>query len=164
MDVAAPAAGTVSDAYNELQAYTLAHGDPTFIHQHVVDAGAAQHADERTKPIGLTFALVGLYLHVEHGWTGRQVQRAHQHLAQRKQAWPSFALPQLRGSMRAADVVAVLPGPERDRAIDAWCESVWHAYRDHHHAVAELLRQQGIDPSWHVFRAGSNLLRNKLDR
>lgn len=46
-------------AYDELQAYTLAHGDPAFIHQHVVDAWAAQHADEETKPIALTFALVG---------------------------------------------------------------------------------------------------------
>ena len=59
-------AGPVGDApserhaYDELQCYTLARGDLAFIHQHVVDAWAAQHADERTKPIGLTFALVGL--------------------------------------------------------------------------------------------------------
>jgi hypothetical protein len=39
-------------AYDELQCYTLGHSDPGFIHQHVVDAWAAQHADERTKPIG----------------------------------------------------------------------------------------------------------------
>jgi hypothetical protein len=47
------------DAYDELQCYTLAHPDPAFLHQHVVDAWAAQHADERTKPIGLTFVLIG---------------------------------------------------------------------------------------------------------
>ena len=49
-------------AYEELQYYTLGHGDHTFIHQHAVDAWAAQHADHNTKPITLAFALVGLYL------------------------------------------------------------------------------------------------------
>lgn len=59
------------DAYNELQCYTLGQGDLAFIHQHVVDSWTAQHADEQTKPISLTFALVGLYLHVEKGFSGR---------------------------------------------------------------------------------------------
>jgi hypothetical protein len=36
------------------------HRDPSFIHQYVVDAFAAQQADEQTKPMKLTFALVGL--------------------------------------------------------------------------------------------------------
>jgi uncharacterized protein DUF5946 len=81
-------------AYNELQGYTLGLGDERFIHQHVVDAWMAQHADERTKPIGLTFALVGLYLHVQRGFSGRQVQRAHMFLARRKRTWPSFPLPE----------------------------------------------------------------------
>jgi hypothetical protein len=33
------------DLYNELAFYTLALGDPAFIHQNIVDAFAAQHAD-----------------------------------------------------------------------------------------------------------------------
>jgi hypothetical protein len=53
------------DAYHELCGYTLTHGDAAFIHQHVVDAFAAQHADAHSKPIGITFALAGLYLHLE---------------------------------------------------------------------------------------------------
>lgn len=56
---------TPRDAYDELCAYTLTRGDPGFIHQHVVDAFTAQHADETTEPITLTFALVGLYPRVE---------------------------------------------------------------------------------------------------
>jgi hypothetical protein len=52
------------DAYHALCSYTLARRDAEFIHQHVVDAYMAQRADERTKPIALTFALVGLYLTV----------------------------------------------------------------------------------------------------
>jgi hypothetical protein len=38
------------DAYNELCCYTLAHTGGRFIHQHVVDAFIAQHANEATKP------------------------------------------------------------------------------------------------------------------
>jgi hypothetical protein len=59
------------DLYDQLSLYTLSHADPSFIHQHVVDAFAAQHADDRTKPITLTFALVGLYLHAERGFSGK---------------------------------------------------------------------------------------------
>ena len=72
------------DLYHELCAYTLAHPSPAFIHQHVVDAFAAQRATEQTKPIGLTFALAGLYLHVEKGFSGKQVQRAHMDMGRRK--------------------------------------------------------------------------------
>lgn len=131
-------------AYEELQCYTLEHGDPAFLHQHVVDAWAAQHADERTKPIGLTFALIGLYLHVEKGLSGRQVQRMHMALARRGRDWPSFALPAQRGSITARQVMAAPPGPERDQAIDAWCESVWEAFGETHREVAALLESYGI--------------------
>lgn len=131
-------------AYEELQCYTLGHGGPGFIHQHVVDAWAAQHADEQTKPIGLTFALVGLYLHVERGFSGRQVQRVHMKLGQRRRTWPSFPLPRERGSVTASQVMAAPAGPERDISIDSWCASVWGAFSDSHRAVAELLQQHGI--------------------
>jgi Family of unknown function (DUF5946) len=133
-----------AEAYDALCCYTLAHGDAAFIHQHVVDAFMAQNADERTKPIGLTFALAGLYLHVERGVSGREVQRVHMALAKRKQVWPSFALPRERGTMTAADVMAAPPGPQRDRAIDDWCASVWQEFRGSREAIVELLRQHGL--------------------
>ena len=131
-------------AYEQLQAYTLGLRDERFVHQHVVDAWMAQHADERTKPIGLMFALVGLYLHLERGFSGRQVQRAHMALGRRKRTWPSFALPKERGSMTAANVIAAEPGPERDRAIDAWCRSVWDSFPKGRQAVIDLLHQHGV--------------------
>jgi len=131
-------------AYQELQCYTLAHGDPRFVHQHVVDAWVAQHADEQTKPIGLTFALVGLYLRVEKGLSGRQVQRVHMALARRKRNWPAFALPRDRGAITAHEVIAAPAGPARDQAIDTWCASAWAAFKDTHQAVADLLEQHGI--------------------
>ena len=56
---------TEHETYDELAYYTLAHPDPTFIHQHIVDAYAAQTAKQDIRPITITFALVGLYLSVE---------------------------------------------------------------------------------------------------
>jgi hypothetical protein len=132
-------------AYDELASYTLTHGGAEFIHQHVVDAFGAQSATPATKPIGLTFALIGLYLHVERGFSGRQVQRAHMMLARRTRDWPAFPLPEDRGSMTALDVMAVPAGAERDRAIDAWCASVWGAYRESAPLVVRLAHEHGLD-------------------
>jgi hypothetical protein len=132
------------DAYYELSCYTLAHGHPSFIHQHVVDAFAAQEADENTKPIALTFALAGLYLHVEKRQTGRQVQLAHMKMAQRKRQWPTFSLPRERGTVTAVDVLRAAPGEERDRAIDSWCASVWEAFSGNRQVVATLLAEYGL--------------------
>jgi Family of unknown function (DUF5946) len=141
---AAAGAAAEQEAYEALQCYTLEHGGAEFVHQYVVDAWMARHADEQTKPIGLTFALVGLYLHLERGFTGRQVQRVHVLLARRKQTWPSFPLPPERGSMTARDVMAVPAGAERHRAIDAWCESAWEPFSKSRPAVAALLAKHGI--------------------
>src|SRR5262249_16749859 len=69
-----PLMSTEQEAYYELAYYPLALRDPSFIHQHLVDAFTAQYASEQTKPIALTFSLVGLYLLVERQFTGRQVQ------------------------------------------------------------------------------------------
>lgn len=116
--------------YHELTYYTLGHPDlKYFIHQHMVDAYKAQHADENTSPIGLYFSLAGLYLFLEKGFTGRQVQLAHMHIAKSKKPWPKILLPDSRGDVTVADVVQCAPGPERDEKIKDWCRSVWEAYR-----------------------------------
>jgi hypothetical protein len=132
------------DAYHELCAYTLTHGDSSFIHQHVVDAWAAQSADRDSKPISVAFALAGLYLHVEKAFSGRQVQEAHMRLARRKSVWPRFELPADRGRVTARDVIARAAGPERDRAIDRWCASVWKAYSPQREAVIAFLRDHAV--------------------
>ncbi len=134
----------VEHAYHELCAYTLSHGDPAFLHQHAVDAWTAQTATPGGKPIGLTMALVGLYLHVERGFSGREVQRTHMRLARRKQTWPVWQLPDERGALTALDVIASPPGLERDRAIHAWAAAVWQPYATNRAAVAELLRRNGV--------------------
>jgi hypothetical protein len=135
------------DAYDELRYYTLAHRDPSFIHQHVVDAFTAQHANDQTKPIALTFALVGLYLLVERHFTGKQVQRVHTELANKKQPWPAFTLPSARGSITVHDVVAAPERIERDETIPAWCASVWQAFQlpENRRTLIDLLHERGID-------------------
>jgi hypothetical protein len=132
------------EAYDALYVYTMGRGRELFILQHVVDAFGAQTANENSKPIGVTFALVGLYLHVEKGYSGRQVQRVHMQLGQRKRQWPIHPLPRDRGTMTAADVLSVPEGSDRDLAIDAWCRSVWAAFRDSRQMIVELLREFGI--------------------
>ena len=131
------------EAYDELCGYTLTHGNVAFIHQHVVDAWAAQHATPESKPIGITFALAGLYLHVERQLTGRQVQLAHMRMARQKRSWPTFVLPEDRGAMTALDVMRAPEGEERDKAIHAWAESVWRAFSMNRPTVVSLLEEYG---------------------
>lgn len=113
---------------NELTYYTLAHRDPTFIHQHLVDAYGAQHVRESKSTIGAAFVLAGLYLAVERGFTGRQVQKLHVFMANRSKAWPRFTPPADAGSVTVADVLAVPAGPGRDQALMEWCANVWKAW------------------------------------
>lgn len=130
---------TDEDLYHELMFYTLALGDPAFIHQNVVDAYTAQHAGEDTKPIAVVFSLVGLYLHVERGVTGKQVQKIHMQLAKRRRQWPRVPLPLERGNIFVADVAAAAPGEPRDALIHDWCVSVWDACNGTRSQIVELL-------------------------
>ena len=133
---------TEIELFHELTFYTLAQGDSAFIHQHVVDAFAAQTATAGSKPIAVVFALIGLYLHLEHGFTGRQVQRAHMQLGTPRRNWTLPRLPDQRGAIRVADVLAASPGTERDAVIRNWCASVWQAYRDVQGEIREIVRRE----------------------
>jgi hypothetical protein len=131
----------LEEQYNELAFYTLSLQDQSFIHQHIVDAQSAQTADENTKPIKITFALVGLYLYVEKGFTGKQVQEMHGIMAENKKQWPDIVLPIERGEINVAEVVAASPGEERDKMIRSWCEAVWNAYGNSRDLIISLVEQ-----------------------
>jgi hypothetical protein len=124
---------------NELSYYTLAHGDAAFIHQHVVDAYAAQHLRESPSTIGAAFALAGLYLAIERRFTGRQVQSMHVLMARTSKQWPRFDPPNDVGQLTVGDVVAVEAGPPRDEAIMRWCASVWTAWSNEHERVRAMV-------------------------
>ena len=130
------------EAYHKLAYYTLAHPSPSFIHQNIVDAYAAQNASQDTKPIKITFALIGLYLCLEKGYTGKQSQLAHIELAKKRKDWPQIDLPEFRGEITLADVLSVNPGSERDGKILEWCESVWRAYGSEHEKIANLVKDE----------------------
>jgi hypothetical protein len=130
------------DLYNELAFYTLSHPSQAFIHQHAVDAFAAQHADERSKPIATVFALIGLYLHIEKGFSGKQVQKAHMQLATRRKQWPRLEPPEERGATGVSAVLAAPPGEERDEMIRAWCVAVWNAWKVTQGQIRELVKQE----------------------
>lgn len=128
--------------FDELSFYTLAQPRPPFIHQLAIDAFTAQQADETTRPMAVIFALLGLYLVVEHGFTGLQVQQAHMRLARVPKTWPSLPLPQHRGNVQVADVLAAEPGPARDTMIHAWCEAVWQAWFESRPTIVELVKRE----------------------
>jgi hypothetical protein len=132
----------VRAAYDEVYVYTMSR--PGFILQHVVDAFAVQNATEDSKPISVVFGLVGLYLHIEKQFSARQVQKAHMMLGRRKRVWPKVYLPEDRGGMTVADVLAASAGPERDRAIDDWCRSLWTAFGCNRDTIIALLREYQI--------------------
>jgi hypothetical protein len=133
---------TRQELWDELAFVTLARGDAEFQHQLIVDAFAAQEADTSTKPITLVFALVGLYLHVERGFTGKQVQRVHMQLARHRKVWPDVDLPVFRGDISVEDVARSELGEERDALIEGWCVGVWNAYHETRVAIASLLREE----------------------
>ncbi len=127
------------EQYHKLLYYTLSLSDKAFIHQHAVDAFAAQTANENTKSIAITFSLVGLYLYLEKNYTGKEVQQAHTEMAKNKKQWPTFTLPKHRGDITISDVLSVPPGLERDTMINKWCSSVWLAYKECRQMVIELV-------------------------
>lgn len=129
-----------SPAYHEVMSYTLQHEDQAyFIHQHAVDAYTAQMANKETKPIALIFALAGLYLFLEHGYSGRQVQQAHMLMAKNKPPWPQISLPSERGHITVETVLAREPGPERDKMIKMWCAEVWSTFQASQATMAQLV-------------------------
>jgi hypothetical protein len=79
---------------------------------------------------------------VEKNFTGKQVQQAHMRLAMRRRQWIRSALPEFRGSIRIADVMAAEPGPARDAMIHAWCAAVWQAWQDSRAPIAALLKDE----------------------
>lgn len=131
------------DLYNELAYYTLDHPDKIyFIHQHVVDAYTAQHADDKTKPIAITFALAGLYLFIEKNYSGKQVQMAHLRMSKNRKVWPAIKLPGQRGEISILKVLAIPPGKQRDLMIKRWCNSVWQAFEESHEIIASLVKSE----------------------
>ncbi len=116
--------------YSDLICYTVAKQDPEFIHQHAVDAYAAQHAGGSTRNITVAFGLIGLYLALERGFTGKQVQAAHMRIANRRKVWPRLEPPSVQAGLTVLDVLTAVTDAERDAMIRKWMTAVWDSWRD----------------------------------
>lgn len=131
-------------AYQELTAYNLMGGRRDFIHQHAVDAYAAQHPGPPTKPISVWFGLVGLHLALDEARTGREVQLAHMRLAERRRTWAPLKPPADLTGMVVADVVARPADDTRDDALRRWAAEVWHHWTPMHQDIARLCTEEGL--------------------
>ena len=120
------------ELYGELAAYTLAHRDPAFLHQHGVDAYQAQHIVRSASNIGPAFSLIGLCLAIERGSSGRQVQRAHMHLGRIRRNWSELELPREPAILTVRDVLDTEPGAARDAMLMRWAKAVWESWSHAH--------------------------------
>jgi Family of unknown function (DUF5946) len=126
--------------FDELSFYTLAQPRAEFLHQLASDTFTAQHANETTKPIAVVFAVLGLYLHAERGFTGLQIQRVHMQLAPLRLAWPVLPLPVRHAGVTVADVLAAAPGEARGAMIRRWCVEEWQVWSESRETIAHLLK------------------------
>jgi hypothetical protein len=125
--------------FGQLQASTLTLGRDDFVHQTAVDTYAAQHYGPGMKPITITFALIGLHLTFERGFTGRQVQLAHMRLGKTRRPWPSFDAPRSKAAFTVYDVLNGCHGNNYPAAIQEWGKSVWDLWQPEHERVARLV-------------------------
>lgn len=126
--------------FDELSFYTLAQPREESIHQLAIDTFTAQHATSAGKPLAIVFAVLGLYLHAERGFSGLQIQRVHMQLAPLRLPWPLLPLPAHHADLTIADVLAAEPGPARDALIRRWCVAEWQVWTDGRAAIAHLLK------------------------
>lgn len=131
------------EMYHKLTYYTLSLRDDNFVHQLAVDTYTAQHFGQQVKPIAITFALVGLYLVNEKGYSGKEVQEVHGRLANANTSknWLYFPMPQKKASRT---VKQVLEAPDKLDMLYKWSEAVWEIWKDQKGQIAELLKQYGI--------------------
>jgi len=130
--------GACWQLYGKLSVFTLSLRDKAFIHQLIVDTYAAQHSGPKVKPIATAFALIGLYLTFEKGYTGKQVQRTHMFLGKNRAAWPRFKPPQNKSALTVLDVLQSPESPY-EAMIRKWGKSVWEMWQAEHENVRKLV-------------------------
>jgi len=111
------------------------------LHQLTEDAYAAQHAGLRVPAIGMAFALIGLHLALDEGWTGTAIRAAHQYLAAHYKDWPQFAAPAEPAALTVAHVAGSPTPEEHASRVGAWAASVWESWSAEHRAVREWANQ-----------------------
>ena len=134
---------TPDEASNELCYDTLSHGGADFIHQHVVGAFGAQEASPNDKPIRLVFSLIGLYLRIENGFTGREVQLAHMKRCRDKPPVPSVSIPEDRGAINYRSSIRATLEVQNTIEIDVANNEMHPSTRSTNFQLAVLIARAG---------------------
>jgi hypothetical protein len=124
------ASGECWQLFSDLSCYTVSRQDAEFIHQYAVDAYEAQHAGGKTRNITVAFGLIGLYLALEKGYTGKQVQQAHMLIAKVRKDWPRLEPPARPACLTVMNVLKTPDGTEKDVMIRQWMAAVWESWAD----------------------------------
>jgi hypothetical protein len=131
------ATGECWQSFSDLSCYSVAKQDAGFIHQHVVDAYAAQHASGTTRNITVAFGLIGLYLALEKGYMGKEIQKEHMRIAKIRKDWPRLEPPTRPAASTVLDVLKVPDGSMKDAMIRQWMVAVWESWADRQAWVRE---------------------------
>jgi hypothetical protein len=131
------ASGECWQLFSDLSFYTVSKQDAEFIHQYAVDAYEAQHAGGKTRNITAAFGLIGLYLALEKGYTGKQVQQAHMQIAKIRKDWSRLEPPVRPAQLTVMDVLKAPDGMEKDTMIRQWMKAVWENWADRQMRVRE---------------------------
>jgi hypothetical protein len=124
------ASGECTAAFHEVIGFEFQHPVMLRFHQMSVDAYGAQHGGGTAKPIRLAYSLAGLWLALEHGFSGDEVRAIHQRMGHPTPEWPDFDPVPAAGWTTVADVLhaGVRRRSEtghakatRDWAADVWC-------------------------------------------
>jgi Family of unknown function (DUF5946) len=112
-------------------------------HQLLVDTYTAQHVGPNAAAITGAFALVGLYLALERGWSGLEVRDAHQALANRYRDWPRFAgAARAQAAVTVEDLALAATTSQYAETLHRWARAVWASWRDEHGLVRALVGER----------------------
>lgn len=138
----------------EVVAYNHAHPESLAVwHQVCVDAYGGQHVGPDTAPITVSFALNGLYLVLERGFTGIQAREAHGYMANTVDpvTWPRFTPPADVGDITVLDVALASSPQEHIGLVRQWGRAVWAAWSHTHDRISEMTEAQLA--GWHPARS-----------
>ena len=135
------ASGECLQMFHDLSCWTLVRHDGRFIHQHAIDAYEVQHAGGRTRPITVMFGLIGLYLALEKGYSGRQVQLAHMKIGKTRRNWPILEPPSQPAELTVMDVLRAETDEEKEKMLMRWASSVWMIWEPRHRFVREITKK-----------------------
>jgi hypothetical protein len=91
------------------------------------------------KPVTITFALVGLYLIFERGYTGREVHRAHMLLGKLQKKWPRFESKIKGDEITVAEILQTISKDNFKEVLSRWGKSVWDSWKPEHENVKKLV-------------------------